>query len=89
MSSSLRSFILFTFMDGVMISLGLALTLFVIFTYGNSLYLTQCAMQIGKRIFTELFVARGTEITGKIEGSQYQDPTHVQMSGHGGYRQFQ
>ena len=65
-SSSLKAFILHSFINAIIVSAGL-------------LVMSQYLVLIGTRIKTELYVEKMSAISGKIERDQVQDPTNIRL----------
>ena len=65
-SSALKAFILYTFWNAIIVAGGL-----VVMTY--------TLVEVGKRIFNNMYVEKGEAIRGKIEREQVFDPTNIKI----------
>ena len=65
-SSSLKAFIQYSFINAVVVSIGLV-------------FMTYILVISGRRIFKSMYVEKGTGISGKIGRDQIYDPTKVQL----------
>ena len=65
-SSSLKSFVLHSFINAIIVSVGLL---------GMSYYM----LEVGNRIKEKLYVEKTTAISGKIDHDQVYDPTNIKL----------
>ena len=66
-SSILQAFLLYTILNACLISVGLLLVAYLLTIYA-------------RQVIEKLYVTKGTEITGKIEGNMVADPTNIQFN---------
>ena len=65
-SSSLKAFILHTFLNALIVSVGLIAVAFYL-------------LHVGQRIMGKLYVEKRTAISGLIQGDQVMDPTNTKL----------
>ena len=66
-SSSLKAFIQYSFVNAVVVSCGLVCMTYIL-------------VKSGRRIFKNMYVDKGKAITGKITTDQIYDPTNIKLN---------
>ena len=66
-SSSLKAFVQYSFINAIIVTLGLV-------------FMTYILVLSGRRIFSNMYVERGQAISGKITTDQIIDPTNIKLN---------
>ena len=66
LSSALKAFILYTLWNALVVAGGLVMMTYIL-------------IDVGKRIFNNMYVEKSSAIRGKIERDQVYDPTNIKI----------
>lgn len=66
LSSALKAFILYTLWNALVVA-------------GGLIMMTYILIDVGKRIFNNMYVEKSSAIRGKIERDQVYDPTNIKI----------
>ncbi len=66
LSSALKAFVLYTLWNALVVTIGLVMMTYIL-------------IDVGKRIFLNMYVEKNSAIRGKIDKEQVYDPTNIKI----------